>query len=579
MAECFRRINEADAVILLLGEKYGTIVDDALSATHLEYRHARSQKKPIFAFLLRADSREPEQARFVDEVQETVFRGGSIGTLPELATQVRNALLQEFTRCFRETHGGPPKTGHIPVAPPIDLAPKLFLSDAPRAAYEQLDQLDRAGHDKAIQQLAPQIELKFGHIPQIAHFVHAANVNLAMAGESIDRKALERAIAFWDSPTLRKRKTPASIAYCQGNALGVLNRHEEAIARYTYALSQDSTFAMCWKNLGTAYVDVGNPGEAIRSFRQAIFYEPCLFEARYSLATMAIQQGAYQDALDQLSQIGVAELPPIQQSWVHGHRARCLQGVGDHASAMGAIEMAISLIPDTDWPWFYAARIYAVARNADPKWMEAARVFAERLASRFPNDGQVWGDLGYVYWHLRRDGATLQLTRQCIAAFSRAMELGFLDGGLIADRLGHIYSDKGALDKAVQAFRAATKQNATSFGHCLGSALMQLGQYDEALHLMKAAAERHQPDALSWGNLGTCYDKVGDPEHAIEAYEKAIALDPTYSLAWFNLGGMYWNSGDLRKAMQVWGEAVTRFPDDEHVARLRAILNLPDGPS
>jgi hypothetical protein len=33
MAECFRRINEADGVILILGEDYGTIIENGLSAT------------------------------------------------------------------------------------------------------------------------------------------------------------------------------------------------------------------------------------------------------------------------------------------------------------------------------------------------------------------------------------------------------------------------------------------------------------------------------------------------------------------------------------------------------------------
>ncbi|HVA50673.1 MAG TPA: tetratricopeptide repeat protein [Pirellulales bacterium] len=578
MAECFRRIDEADGIILLLGEKYGTVIERGLSATHLEYRHALSRKKPIFPFLLHAENRESQQVHFIDEVQATFFRGNSIRTPHDLAAQIRNALLQEFTRCFRQIHGGPPQPRYTPPAVALELVPDLFLSDDPKAAYEQLEQLYGAGHDKAIHQLAPQIELKFGHIPLITNFVHMANVNLAMNGEPIGPERLDSAIAFWEDPSLLKHTSAASLAYCQGNALGVLKRHEDAIACYKQALSLEPAFAMCWKNLGTSFVDVGNPGEAIHCFRQAVAHDPRQFEARYSLATMAMERGAYQDSLDELSQIRLVELPPVQQSWVHGRRAECLSHLGDHAAAIRAVEVAISLAPNIDWPWFYAARVYAIAQGDDTMWRDAARVFAERLASRFPENGQVWGNLGYAYWRSRLTAATPQLTRQCIVAFSRAIELGFLDDGLIPDRLGHIYSDEGKLGNAVEAFRLAAQHDPASFGYCLGSTLMQLGQYDEALGFIKGAAEKHQPDAMSWGNLGTCYDHVGDHRNAIAAYEKAIELDRTYAVAWFNLGGAYWNVGDRARALQIWGDAISRFPDDENAEKVRAFLSEPEQP-
>jgi tetratricopeptide (TPR) repeat protein len=578
MAECFRRIDEADGVILLLGEKYGTVVERGLSATHLEYRHALSRGKPIFAFLLHAEGRDPQQASFIEEVQATFFRGGSIRTPDDFVAQVRNALLQEFTRCFRQVHGGPWQPRGTPPTEAVDLVPNLFLSDDPKAAYEEVEQLYGAGHDNAIHQLAPQIELKFGHIPLIANIMHMANVNLAMNGEPIAPEKLDSAITFWDDPSLLKHTSAASLAYCQGNALGALKRHQEAIARYQQALSLEPAFAMCWKNLGTSNVDAGNPGEAIRCFRQAIAHDPRLFEARYSLATMAMERGAYQDSLDEFSQIRLVELPPVQQSWVHGRRAECLSHLGDHGAAIRAVEVAISLAPNIDWPWFYAARVYAIAQGDDIVWRDAARVFAERLASRFPENGQVWGNLGYAYWRSRLTGGTPRVTGQCIVAFSRAIELGFLDDGLIPDRLGHIYSDEGKLGNAVEAFRLAAQHDPACFGYCLGSTLMQLGQYDEALRFIKAAAETHQPDAMSWGNLGTCYDHVGDHRSAIAAYEKAIELEPAYAVAWFNLGGAYWNAGDRAKALQVWGDAISRFPDDENAEKVRAYLREPEQP-
>lgn len=75
MSECLRRVEESDAVVLLLGEKYGTILENGLSATHAEYRHARERQKPIFAFILDAPARDGQQASFVQEVERDRFRG------------------------------------------------------------------------------------------------------------------------------------------------------------------------------------------------------------------------------------------------------------------------------------------------------------------------------------------------------------------------------------------------------------------------------------------------------------------------------------------------------------------------
>ena len=105
---------------------------------------------------------------------------------------------------------------------------------------------------------------------------------------------------------------------------------------------------------------------------------------------------------------------------------------------------------------------------------------------------------------------------------------------------------------------------------------MDLGRHGEALAWIKAAAERDQPDALSWGNLGTCYSNLRDYHKAIAAYENAIKLEPTYAMAWFNLGGSYWNAGDQEQAKKVWQEATERFPDDEHVERVRRFVSGPD---
>jgi tetratricopeptide (TPR) repeat protein len=109
---------------------------------------------------------------------------------------------------------------------------------------------------------------------------------------------------------------------------------------------------------------------------------------------------------------------------------------------------------------------------------------------------------------------------------------------------------------------------------------MHFGRYPEALPLMLAAAEKHQPDALSWHNLAVCYEKTGknqieNTEKAEAAYKKATEIDPNYAEAWFNLGGFYWNQGDHLHAYSTWEVAVQKFPNHPDCKRVRTLLADP----
>jgi hypothetical protein len=66
---CLSLVRESDVVVLLLGERYGTVQPSGLSATHEEYREAR-ERKPVLVFVEDVATRDDPQARFLEEVQE-----------------------------------------------------------------------------------------------------------------------------------------------------------------------------------------------------------------------------------------------------------------------------------------------------------------------------------------------------------------------------------------------------------------------------------------------------------------------------------------------------------------------------
>jgi hypothetical protein len=94
---CLAGVRDADAVVLILGDRYGYIQQSGLSATHEEYREAR-ESRPVLVFLQRDRAPEPRQLEFIREVQgwERGHYTADFADAEELRNRVTRAL-HEFT--------------------------------------------------------------------------------------------------------------------------------------------------------------------------------------------------------------------------------------------------------------------------------------------------------------------------------------------------------------------------------------------------------------------------------------------------------------------------------------------------
>lgn len=90
---CLEGVRDADAVVLLLGDRYGAIQASGRSATHEEFVEA-SGSKPLFVFHQNGVSRDDDMAQFVEEVQawDSGRLSGQFRTPDELRDAVTKAL-------------------------------------------------------------------------------------------------------------------------------------------------------------------------------------------------------------------------------------------------------------------------------------------------------------------------------------------------------------------------------------------------------------------------------------------------------------------------------------------------------
>lgn len=91
---CLKAARESDALVLILGERYGDIQESGVSATHEEYREAHNASRDVLVMVRENINMEAAQQQFLKEVQgwKSGHHTGSFDTPSELRDAVTKAL-------------------------------------------------------------------------------------------------------------------------------------------------------------------------------------------------------------------------------------------------------------------------------------------------------------------------------------------------------------------------------------------------------------------------------------------------------------------------------------------------------
>ena len=105
---CLDGVQSADALVLLLGQRFGWVAPSGRSATEEEYQEARRPYMPVLVFAQNEGAKEPDQLRFIAEVEDYIqghFRR-SFQTPTELKRLVKEAVMSADL-------GGVSRTGDV----------------------------------------------------------------------------------------------------------------------------------------------------------------------------------------------------------------------------------------------------------------------------------------------------------------------------------------------------------------------------------------------------------------------------------------------------------------------------------
>jgi len=136
--------------------------------------------------------------------------------------------------------------------------------------------------------------------------------------------------------------------------------------------------------------------------------------------------------------------------------------------------------------------------------------------------------------------------------------------GVIQDRLGESLERIGALDAAVDAYRAAVEAKPAPRGAAnhLVLALVKAGRSAEAIVRAQSLAAESPGDAERWFTLGLAQADV-DAGGAIDSFRRALAIDRRHVLARYNLALVLYHGDRLQPALDELQQALAIQPRPE----------------
>ena len=134
--------------------------------------------------------------------------------------------------------------------------------------------------------------------------------------------------------------------------------------------------------------------------------------------------------------------------------------------------------------------------------------------------------------------------------------------------LARVAAHKGETDRALQILEHCDDVAGLSLK---GALLVQVGQYHDAIRVLRAALRDipDAPDALC--NLGYAYAAAGSIRKAVRATRVAVALAPTDRTAGLNLAGLLLSEGNPLEAVTVIERLASFHPDDILLMRALAM--------
>lgn len=452
------------------------------------------------------------------------------------------------------------------------------VADDTASAVHQLINLYKSNQTEVISAAYERFKTVLDEEHPAMMFCYMAEIDLASANKIFDRQRVELGILKLKAYSLADGADRAGLHYSIGNGFAALNDFNEALEEYKIACelnnqnSDNELMAMIIKNMGGTYAALENENQAVECYLQALKNNPYLAEAHYALGLYYHNTGQFEKALEQLDKIVFSSDTQGNLIDLQGWRISALFNVGEGRSAFREINALLSQADKAQWIWPWCLKIVSQFGRESIENAKLSLTFWESALRHSPENPLAQRELLLAIIYLRNRNIIVHKT---YLQFKNDLEacankIGSDAASVLWDLLGHWAEDEELADEAILCFEKAYSLQKGDYGLCLSIALNKKHRYEESKNLMKIYTLAFPNDDQGWYRLASTYDLMGQLEKCIEPYLHSLSLNVDNDHAWFNLGGAFFNMGNYPEARRVWKEAVSRFPDHELTAKIRA---------
>ncbi len=176
--------------------------------------------------------------------------------------------------------------------------------------------------------------------------------------------------------------------------------------------------------------------------------------------------------------------------------------------------------------------------------VDEAFTYADDLAHAFPKSTTAWNVAGSVYQEFHEPQRALNCADEALKIDPNCVQAWY-NKGIIAWGLGDLPQ---AIEQFQKVYQNSPDLPGTRF--YLGDALVNTGQFRDAVKVMEKATNLGNCGAVGPFALGRAYFEIGELENARKQFEACLVLDPNFPPAHFSLFKVFTQLGDREKAKQ-----------------------------
>jgi tetratricopeptide (TPR) repeat protein len=319
----------------------------------------------------------------------------------------------------------------------------------------------------------------------------------------------------------------ATTLYCEGESFLRLGRLDDARASFDEATRRAGGIAAVHRNLGLAYLDLGDTKEAEARFLRALELEPDNEDAVYNTAILYSMQGRVDESL-----------PYFERLVRKGSEfAEVYLNYGIQLVRAGRLEEARA----------HAAKAVALEPELQP---------ARDLETIIREGIEMGGEVGVLEAKRRVEPVTI--------------------GGTL--QLAQRYLDRGEVSRATDLYREALQKAPTDLAalYGLGYGLLKAGRLDESSRAFRSVLQQDPGSADGRNALAFVFAEKGESLAVAERLvTEAVEIAPALTAYWNDtLGWVRYRGGRYEQALQALRAAERDLPLDDPAMRAENSYHL-----